>query len=286
MHNYDLTEEILNFCKSPMSYHSKDDVMSYITKSKLTTMFGPRFTINPDIAHPIEMSIESLKGKDHYVLYSGGKESLLTCEILNFFGIEYKTIVFRESVKDIPKEVLDVADIVLGSEIIENYGNDRYGKHIPLIGYYISVVADLYPHSVIWVGAANVNEMARFTMGNSDHSDFTFQNIMKVKPIEVYSIVNCLSEIDIYRFVTKNYNYIAASSVNDCPDKNDRMTAFILFDEFMKVVEKIPLAERNLMFDWEVLKYEHPRLIAPLIYDFREDVMTFLNSMDALGNAD
>jgi len=277
-----LTERMIDFSRNPFGFVPIGHAQTLIADSKLTTINGPRYQMYTPEKSLKEMSIESMLDKEHYVLYSGGKESMLTCKILDFYGINFKKVVIRESVKNIPKEVIDEADVVISSEMIETYANDHLGAHIPLIGYYIGLIGELYPNSVIWVGAAHVNEFARFMMGNSDHSDYTFNAIHKEHNIEVYSCVNSLSEFDIYRICKKYYGYSLESSVMDCPNKSDRMLAFELISEGIDVMSNIPKAERNLMFDWNVIELEHFKIEIPTIFDFRSDVSLFLASIEEL----
>lgn len=277
-----LTERIIGFCENPLNAQFKDGFNKLVFGSKVSAMLGAPVVEYDFNCDRVEKNIESMKDKTNYVLYSGGKESLLTCKILDFYGVEYKKVLFDESVKSFSDNIYAEADIILGSEVIEEYGNDLYGKHIPLIAYYSSVLADLFPHSVIWIGAANVDEKIRFSLGNSDHSDLSMYLSSRNTECEFYSCVNSLSEFDIYRIMKNCFDYEDIRSCGDNPEKGNRITAFSLANDLYATLADIDERERLMMFDSQMLLNGFIGLKKPTMFDFRSDLRLFLSSMDDL----
>lgn len=208
------------------------------------------------------------------------KNLFFTCKILDFFNVKYKKILFAETTKKFSKEVYDEADLILTSEIIEQYSNESYGKHIPLIAYYVALIDKHYPNSVIWVGAANVDENVRYAMGNADHSDAAMLLYSAYGYCEVYSCVNCLSEFDIYRLVKENYGYDDMRSIGDNPDKEDRINAFVCANELYKLLTRVPQLERLMMFSLDFNMGEKIFVKKPSLFDFRSDIRLFLSAMN------
>ncbi|NCD42370.1 MAG: hypothetical protein EOL88_09795, partial [Bacteroidia bacterium] len=159
-------------------------------------------------------------GKKHFVLWTGGKESYLTRKILDFYGVDYKTITFVESescgidfsggTRKFIEEKHLTPDIIKQSTCVADLATNSWGSSVPILYKYILEIIKDYPGCVLWIGSEYTSCLARYKVKFAlDQSDLLFSELNDDEDIfgSVYSIVNCLREFDIYRIVRKEFSY-------------------------------------------------------------------------------
>jgi len=241
-------------------------------------------------ANKTKMNISDLGHKDCYVLYSGGKESFLTCKILEFYGIEYKKIFISElgDIRDSEKgEGYDEISafhregcIHIDSTVIhDNVASNRFGRNFPITYWYILHCMERFGDANYLVGAEWLSTNYLHNEMKFEHSDMLYADLNNDPEIygNVYSVVNCLREYDIYRLVSNYFEYDDRWSTYDHKRKIERIS---YFREMNKMTQNI-IASKDRGDILSALDFIIPeiRLMNPIIYDFRHDVSMFIESL-------
>lgn len=237
------------------------------------------------------IDLETMKKKRHVLLWTGGKESLLTSKILDYFGIKYVKITFVESTQggidfsggtgSFIDEGHLITDVVKKSTCVADCASNSWGASVPILYNYILEIIKDYPDCVIWVGSEYTSCMARYKIKFAlDQSDLLFHEINTDDDVfgEVYSVVNCLREFDIYQIVRKEFGYDPEfSCYNQGFKKKERIAIWEKYLEFLDLVDGSA--------DKEFIRMELNhlplgiRLVKPIVYDFRRNVAQFLRTL-------
>jgi len=233
------------------------------------------FTLPP----PIEMKLKNFKNKENIVLFTGGKDSLLTCQILDFHEIPYKTLFIKEKGKSFKKIK---ADIRLKSKLCEEYSSPtHHSKNIPLLYAYYLMVLEKFPGSILWTGGEYRTIYHSMMVSSVDQTDLCFNELNSDKDIDgqVYSVINCLKEFDTFRIMTNYFGYDYSYSYKDRPERLEGLTMYSIMNTMMNMYEDF-IAE-DCPFELELTKYINHQITleSPMYYDFSNDVLAFLRSI-------
>jgi len=238
-----------------------------------------------------EVNIEDMRKKRHILFWTGGKESLLTSKILDYYNIKYIKVTFVESTKgDIDfsggtaaflEDGRLVTDVIKKSSCVADLASNTWGASVPILYRYILDIIKDYPDCVVWIGSEYTSCLARYKIKFAlDQSDLLFHEINSDNDVfgEVYSIVNCLREFDIFQIVRKEFGYDPEySCYNQGKKKIERIG---IWDSYLNLLDKINAAADK---DFIRMELNHIplgiRLHMPIIYDFRKNITQFLRTL-------
>ncbi|NCD42369.1 MAG: hypothetical protein EOL88_09790 [Bacteroidia bacterium] len=230
----------------------------------------------------LRYSVGDFKSGLNIILYSGGKESLLTKLIFDFYKIPYKLATIKEIngydgpyINEFVDEFVD-SDIFVESEMFRFGAIPQYGRHLPASYYYTLLILKRHPGARVFLGCEYSPIEWCHKNYNIDQCDVMFSDINSDSDVigSVYSIVNCLREFDIYRIVRKEFSYDPKYSTYDNPEKKSRLE---VFDDMIAIIDKINSSQckKHLLMEFDPF-VSTLRIMKPYIYDFRQDIVDFI----------
>jgi len=235
-----------------------------------------------DYLRRIPRSIQKFKDRLNVILYSGGKESMLTCKIFDHFNVPYKLATVKEINGWEGPEVGQFVDssvekdFIVESEMFKFGAIPQFGRHLPASYYYTLLILQKYPNACVWLGCEYSPIEWCHKNYNMDQCDVMFSDINTDDDVDgnVYSVLNSLREFDIYQIVRKYYDYDVKFSTYDNPEKAERLS---VFEDMYKIIEKInnSSCKKHLLMEFDPF-VPVLRIMKPYIYDFRQDIVDFM----------
>ena len=246
---------------------------------------------NPFPVEKYSPDIENMRNKKNYILYSGGKESFLTRVILKHFNIPFELVfidergVIRDSEKHseydkISKKIKNDCDHIINSNIIERViTSNRFGRNFTITYWYILECLERFGDANIFVGAEWLSPKFLHSQMKYEHSDLLYSDINSDSDVagNVYSLVNCLLEFDIFRLVVNYFGYDPKWSYYDHKKKEERIGYFMRMNSLIEDISNSPLKE-DVLSELEFIVPQY-RIMEPIYYDFRSDISCFLESV-------
>ncbi len=244
------------------------------------------------LGQPEETKLTSFYEKRNILLYSGGKESFLTANILDFYGIKYEKLFIdetgdiRDSEKhecynDVARQIKDSCDHVIESNVIEKYiTSNRFGRNFPITYYYILDTMERFECANVLVGAEWLSGRFLHNQIKYEHSDILYHDLNSDPEVDgsVYSIVNCLLEFDIYRIVSNYLGYDDRWSYYDHKKKEERIGYFKRMNNLICDIDKSTLRD-DVLSELEFI-VPQVRIMSPIFYDFRCGISNFIERLN------